>query len=309
MLRRMLAGGFVILVMVLLGLAAARVDWREVWSAMTRLPASVLGQAAVVTLASYLVYGCYDLLGKRYTGHKLSWGRSYLIGMAAYAFLMSLGSSVAGLAMRLRLYTGAGVPAGDALRVFGLAVATNWIGYFLIAGGVFLFRPLALPEDWSMGGGALRVAGAAMLLLALAYTPLCFLARKREWRLWGQHRVSLPSGRLAMLQAPLALANWCLMGLVLYVLLQYRQPYLVVLQAILVSAVAGLVIRLPAGLGVLETVAVALLATPELPKAQVLASVLAYRAVYYLAPLFLAAVWYLLREARLRLRDGGDAPA
>jgi len=309
LLRRTLAGGFVILVIVLLGFAAARVNWEEVWDAMTRLPAGALWQAGALTLASYLVYACYDLLGKRYTGHCLSWGNSYLIGAVAYAFLMSLGSSVGGLGLRLRLYTRAGVPAADALRVFGLAVATNWIGYFLIAGGVFMLEPLALPREWSMGASALRMAGAVMLLLALAYIPLCFLSRKREWLLWRQHRISLPSGRLALLQSLAAFANWCLMGLVLYVLLRYRLPYLAVLQVILISAVAGLVIRLPAGLGVLETVAVALLASPDLPKTEILASVLAYRAVYYLAPLTLAAVWYLLCEARIRLRDGGDVSA
>jgi uncharacterized membrane protein YbhN (UPF0104 family) len=46
---------------------------------------------------------------------------------------------------------------------------------------------------------------------------------------------------------------------------------------------------------------VALLAH-QLPETQILAALLGYRAVYYLAPLLLAALLYLLMEVRARRR-------
>ena len=310
MLRRVLTVGFVVLVVVLLGLAAAKVDWQKVFEAMAHTPPSALWQAALLTVASYLVYACFDLVGKRYTGHDLPWLRCYVIAAVVYAFLMSLGSSVGGLGLRLRLYTRAGLSAGDAARVFGLAVTTNWVGYCLIAGPVFLLGPLQLPTQWNFGANALRVIGGVMILLAIGYVLLCFLSPRREWTVRG-HRLGLPSGPLSLLQMGLAVANWFLMGAVLYILMRQQLPLIAVLEVVLLSAVAGLIVRLPAGLGVLETIAVTLLSGDSFSRSEVLACVLAYRAVYYLAPLSVAGLWYLLLETFIRRREQGRdrAPA
>lgn len=71
----------------------------------------------------------------------------------------------------------------------------------------------------------------------------------------------------------------------------------------LVAAIAGVVTHVPAGLGVLEAVFVTLLPS-RVPKEELLAVLLAYRAIYYLAPLVVAAVIYVLFEARVKRRAG-----
>jgi uncharacterized membrane protein YbhN (UPF0104 family) len=71
----------------------------------------------------------------------------------------------------------------------------------------------------------------------------------------------------------------------------------------MLAAVAGLALRVPAGLGVLETVGVTLLATGSLGREQVLAALLAYRALYYFAPLVLAAVALGADELQWRSRS------
>ena len=71
---------------------------------------------------------------------------------------------------------------------------------------------------------------------------------------------------------------------------------------------AGLVLRVPAGLGVLEAVGVALLATDALRQEQVLAALLAYRALYYFGPLVLAAVAFGVAELRWRQQAADEAP-
>jgi len=55
----------------------------------------------------------------------------------------------------------------------------------------------------------------------------------------------------------------------------------------------------PAGLGVLEAVFVALL-SHEVPQAQLLGALLAYRGLYYLLPLAVATLVYMFTEARAR---------
>jgi uncharacterized membrane protein YbhN (UPF0104 family) len=72
-----------------------------------------------------------------------------------------------------------------------------------------------------------------------------------------------------------------------------------VLSVLLVAAVAGVITHVPAGLGVLEGVFVALL-SHRLPEGQLLGALLAYRALYYIVPLLAAALLYLKVELRAR---------
>jgi len=84
-----------------------------------------------------------------------------------------------------------------------------------------------------------------------------------------------------------------------------------VLGVLLIGALSGLMSRVPAGLGVLEAVFIALLA-PPLSNTALIAAVLTYRAVYYWAPLAVATVVYLVMEAnarKLAARDAGTAGA
>jgi uncharacterized membrane protein YbhN (UPF0104 family) len=55
----------------------------------------------------------------------------------------------------------------------------------------------------------------------------------------------------------------------------------------------------PAGLGVLEAVFVALL-SHEMPQYELLAALVAYRVIYYLVPLAVAVVAYLVMEAHAK---------
>jgi uncharacterized membrane protein YbhN (UPF0104 family) len=93
--------------------------------------------------------------------------------------------------------------------------------------------------------------------------------------------------------------NWSLMGGVIWLLLQGQVGYPQVLAVLLVAAVAGVVTHVPAGLGVLEAVFVALL-SHQVAQGKLLGALLAYRALYYLLPLLVATVAYLVTELRAR---------
>jgi uncharacterized membrane protein YbhN (UPF0104 family) len=72
-----------------------------------------------------------------------------------------------------------------------------------------------------------------------------------------------------------------------------------VLTVLLIGAVAGVVAHVPAGLGVLEFVFVALL-SHQVSEGQLIGALLGYRAIYYIAPLLIAAVLYLVMENHAR---------
>src|SRR5690606_701442 len=110
---------------------------------------------------------------------------------------------------------------------------------------------------------------------------------------------SLPSLRMALTQVLLGAANWSLMAVVVFVLLPENISYPAVLGVLLISSIAGAVTHIPAGLGVLEAIFIALLAH-ETSKANLLAGLIGYRAIYFLVPLMVAALVYLVLESQAK---------
>lgn len=288
---------FIVLVVSLLGYAITKVQWSDVLDAIANLSGATLWLAAAITLASYLIYSTYDLLGKWYTEHGLAWWRVIMVGLISYAFTMNLGAPVGGLGMRLRLYVKQGLEQGTVMRILGISITSNWTGYVLVAGAIFGMGMVRLPQSWELGNGALQAIGMAMFAAGLIYLYLCAFSKTRSWNIRG-HEIELPSIGLAAAQISLAIANWMLIATVIYVLLQHRADYFMVLGILLVSAIAGAIAHVPGGIGVIESVFIALLPA-ELPQHEILGALLVYRALYYIAPLMIAGAWYLAVEAKM----------
>lgn len=289
---------FLLLVVWLLVRQARTVDWPRVLDALRALPASALWVAGALAFTSHLAYGSFDLIGRRCTGHGLPRATTLGIAMASYAFTLNLGSLVGGVGVRYRLYERRGVDAGTIGQVVGLGVLTNWIGYFVLAAAVpWLWEP-HLPSGWSVTAGQIRWACTALLLVPAAYLAVCTLRHGQAITVQG-HSFPLPRWPLALWQLVVSTCNWMLMAGALWVLLQGTVAYPAVLATVLVAAVSGLVLRVPAGLGVLEAVGVLLLTGP-LPRDTVLAALLAYRALYYFAPLLLATLAFGWAELHKR---------
>ncbi|MCS4510016.1 lysylphosphatidylglycerol synthase domain-containing protein [Xylophilus ampelinus] len=301
---RLLGIAFLLLVAFLLIRQARTVDWPAVFRSMKALPLQVLAAGAAFAAASHLLYSTFDLIGRHFSGHTLSVPRTMGITLISYPFTLNLGSLVGGVAVRLRLYSRNGVDTGQIGQIIGTSIVTNWVGYFLLAGAVFrLFTP-ALPEGWSIAPGQLHAIGIGLGAITVAYLLLCLWRRGRPLALRGRTFV-LPGPAFSLVQVAMSAGNWMLMSGAVWVLLQQQVAYPAVLGTMLFGAVAGLVSRVPAGLGVLEAVAVAVLADYA-PKDQILAAVLAYRALYYFAPLVLAALAFGTVEWLRRGEENSD---
>ncbi|MFT3717461.1 lysylphosphatidylglycerol synthase domain-containing protein [Pseudorhodoferax sp.] len=300
--RRALWGAFFVAVGILLVNQARTIHWDEVAQTLRSLPPSVLLLAGALAFASHLLYATFDLIGRHATGHRLPVPTVMGITFVSYAFNLNFGALVGSVASRYRLYGRLGLDHLQIARILGLSLATNWLGYLLLGGLAFALFPPALPADWHIAPGVLRIAGALLAAAALGYLALCAVAgaAHRSLRLRG-HTFRLPSGRMAALQLALSCANWALIAAAIHVLLRQQVDYPTVLAVLLLAAVAGVVTHVPAGLGVLEAVFVALLGT-QLAPATLIGTLLAYRALYYLAPLALAVVLFLFLELRHRQR-------
>lgn len=296
--KRIVVTAFFLAVTWLLVRYARGVDWGQVKQSLLELPRSVLLKALGLAAISHLVYSLLDLVGRHYTGHRLGKRKVMQVSFISYAFNLNLGSLVGGIGFRYRLYTRLGLRYGQITRILTLSMITNWLGYILLAGLIFTLAPLELPPHWKLDSEELRMLGVALLGVTTAYVVLCAFSRRRSWNVRG-HDIELPSVRMAFTQFGISCTHWMFMASVPWMLLQGQVPYTTVLPVLLMAAIAGVILHIPAGLGVTEAVFIALL-SHRVPEHQLLGALLAYRAIYYLVPLVVGALLYLKVEVRTR---------
>lgn len=277
LIKRILTYVFFILVAGLLIGLARNLDWQEVYSTLRNYRAETLWMAGAAALGSYVVYCFFDVLGKRYARHDLPLRQILPVTFVCYAFNLNLSAWVGGIALRFRLYSRLGLRPSQITRVFTLSLLTNWLGYMWLAGLIFVMGWITPPANWEIGFTALRVLGAGLLLACVVYLGLCGFSKRRSWTIRG-HEIHLPSLRLALIQLVLGAANWSLMALVVYFMLSRQAAYPEVLGILMISSIAGVVTHIPAGLGVIEAVFVAMLAD-EMSKGAIVAGLIGYRGI------------------------------
>lgn len=297
--KKVLTWLFFIAVAVLLVLYAQKVNWDDVWKVIHDYNRIVLLGAAALVVVSYLIYGCYDLLGRAYCGHKLAKRQVMLVSFICYAFNLTLSTWVGGIGMRYRLYSRLGLPGSTITRIFSLSITTNWLGYILLGGVIFTFGVVQIPAHWYIDDTTLRIVGVVLLLVIAVYLWGCAFAKRRHLTIKG-HKLVLPSWKFAVAQLAISSANWIAMGAIIWLLMGMQADFFFVLGVLLVSSIAGVIVHIPAGIGVLEAVFIALLASEHVSQGMIIAALLAYRVLYYFLPLLLALVCYLLLESRAK---------
>jgi hypothetical protein len=297
--KKILTGIFFIAVAVLLVVYARTVNWEDVWQVIRHYNRTTLLMSVALVIVSYLLYGCYDLLARAYCGHKLAARQVMLVSFICYAFNLTLSTWVGGIGMRYRLYSRLGLPGGTITRIFSLSISTNWLGYILLGGIIFTSGVVDLPSHWYISDGTLRIVGIALLAMVAVYVWFCAFAKHRHMTVKGQKLV-LPSFKFALAQMVISAANWMAMAAIIWLLLGQEVNYFFVLGVLLVSSIAGVIVHIPAGIGVLEAVFIALLAGEHTTQGAIIAALLAYRMLYYFLPLLLALVCYLLLESRAK---------
>ena len=279
---------------VLLFLLLRATDWDEVFRLLREYKFSTLALGMLIALGSYAIFSSFDVLSRFYIGHPLPVRRVFTVAFVCNAFNLNLSSWVGAIALRFRLYGRLGMSAGDITRILTFSMITNWYGYLLLAGVLFVCGYPDLPDNWSLGQSGLRAIGVLLLLLGAGYLLACRFARRRAWG-WKRYRLNLPSWRLAALQGIAGASNWSVMALLIYTLLPDSANYPTVLATLLISSIAGVVLHVPAGLGVIETVFITVL-RDHFSRGELLAALIGYRVLYFLIPLLLACAVYLWLE-------------
>ncbi len=260
------------------------------------IPRGSLWAAAAFTALDYLLLSGYDLLALRYAERKLPVGRVVFASFIAYAFGNNVGLSLLSSgSVRVRLYSQFGLGAADIAKVVAFTAAQLWAGLLPLAGIALLAgAPGPLPRPVAIA------LGAAAIVATLAYLVLAALSREYVVRGFAFRFPSLP---LAIAQVVVSAADWALAAYVLYLLLPAGATiaFPAFLGLFLAAQIGGLVSQVPGGVGVFDSIVLAAL-TPGIAAPVALSSLVAYRAIYYLAP-FLAAFALLVANELLVRRE------
>lgn len=276
-----------------------RFHMREVLLHLRAIPTAAIGLSLALTVASYWLLGFYDVLGLRYVRKAVPYGRVMLTAFIAYAFGHNLAlAGFTGAAVRVRLYATHGLTAIDAATVSGFCSLTSLLGIGLLAGFSLLLESAQISAATGLGPTAALLLGVTLVGGVLAYVGWASFGRAPfEFRGWALRE---PGTMLAVGQLAIGIVDFALAAAVLWVLLPAEADVsLPAFAGFYAAAVAvGLLSHVPAGLGVFEAVIVLLL--PQAPSGAVLGSLLAYRALYYVLPLVVAAVFLMAEELRAR---------
>jgi len=274
------------------------ISWHGLIANVSSIPAQRIVLALLLTAANYAVLTGYDFLAFMYIGRRPQWRRVVMTSFLAYAISNNVGfAMLSGAAVRYRLYTRWGITAEELSRVVFSYVVTFWLGLLLIGGLSLAIGPLTrgfgvsapailAPVGWLLMFASVGYVAAAGLRLG----PIRF--RRME--------LPLPSPRIAIAQLGISILEWTIAGAVLYVLIPAGSvPFLAFLGAFVACQLLGLVSHVPGGVGVFEGLMVLLL-KPYIPSTALLPVLIAYRAVYYLLPLSVAALALVADELRQR---------
>ncbi|HQU33534.1 MAG: hypothetical protein B7Z68_03620 [Acidobacteria bacterium 21-70-11] len=278
-------------------------SYHEVLHEFRSLPAQRFWLAALLSAASYLLLTGYDTLGLVYARHALPYRRTALASFVGHAFSNAVGLAVvSGGSVRIRLYSGWGLSALAITKVIAFCGATFWLGFMAVAGVVFAAEPLAIPVALHLPFAGVRPLGV-VFLLAVAAVMLVSARRRRPFRVRGLE-FPVPSPRLLAGQLVISALDWLAVGAALYVLLAPgpRLSFAAFFGIYLLAQIAAVASQVPGGLGVFEGVMLLLLG-PAVPAAAALGALLAFRVVYYLVPLAVAAALLAAHEL-LGRREG-----
>jgi phosphatidylglycerol lysyltransferase len=262
------------------------------------IPRVALWRALGLTVVAYTLLCGYDLLALRYVGSTLGVRRTALSSLLAYALSQTLGFPLlTGGAVRVRFWSMWGLSSNEIAGATAFVSATFTVGVAAVCGFALLLEPATLLGLLHLPSLVARLLGLLLLGLVTAYLTWAARGRHRvlELRAW---RLPVPPFSLALAQVLLALLDWGVAGLVLYALLPagHGLSPLAFVGVFALAQFVGVVSHVPGGIGVFESLM--LLALRGIaPPAELLAALVAYRAVYYLAPFALGLVSLALIEA------------
>lgn len=258
--------------------------------------------AVCLTVLCYAILTGYDLLAARMRLSHVGLAGLMLNAFLCHAFSLNIGfPAFMGGSLRCHFLLRKGVPTGDVARIVSFCVLTFWLGFLTLGGVVFLFFPPPIPEFIHIPAAALRPIGALGLIVVATY--IVWGALRKHPIIIGRWMIPVAPVRLTLAQIVISSSEWIIGTAVLFILLPSHPSlsFVHLLGIYFLAQISGLVSQVPGGLGVFDTILLALV-PPGIRTSAVLASLLLYRLIFNVLPLAVACVLLLTREIRHRGR-------
>jgi uncharacterized membrane protein YbhN (UPF0104 family) len=290
---------------VIFGRTLITIDPRQFEAAFAATGADQIAEAFGLAGVSYLALTGYDGLALRHLGIKVPYQLTALASFTSYAISFTLGFPlVTGGAVRFWLYGPAGLSAGKVASLTIVAGVTFWLGMGLVLGVGFIADASAIGEINHLANWANTTIGLALFAVLLGY--LVWVGRMRRRGRAVVLNFKLPGPMLTLGQTALGVVDVCAAAGVLYVLLPrgHGVGFLAFAALYSFAAMLGIASHSPGGLGVFEAT---MLKGVGGSSDQLLASLLLFRVIYYVAPFLLALALLGANEAVRRWRSLREA--
>lgn len=277
-----------------------RYEMNDLVAALREMHPSAVALAGLCTILTFLGFGVAEYLAVGYAKGKPPAALTVLrVAVAGLGVGHSIGlAALSSGAIRYRMYTRRGLDLVDVAKVIFFSGVTVALGILITAATLILLRTELVAELVQVPSGTLVLMAVAFAALAAAYPVLCAI-RRRPIRL--RHTsIRLPKPRLALAQMGIGALNQMLIVATFYACLApFTKASFLPIAALYVGADATAVIsHVPGGWGVLEYIVLHFLNEPRL-----IAGIVAFRAIYYLVPLFVGLTVFLADESLHMLKD------
>lgn len=279
------------------------IAYTDLLAAIHATPSVAILLAVLATAASFLALSGYDFSALSYVGAQVPRRVVLLTSFIAYALGNTVGLGVlTGGAVRLRMYSAAGVEAAQLARAIAFNALAFGVGITTLAALGLLWGAHQAASFTGISPRLLQSLAAALLMAVTAFITLC--AARREIVVW-RFTLVLPTATLALRQLLISVVELTLSAAALWALLPHGEFGFAGFCVIYVVAIAvGMISHVPGGLGVFEAVMLLGLSS-HLPADGLAGALVLYRGIYYLLPMLVAVI--LL--AGLELRKSAAVPA
>lgn len=277
------------------------IDVDEVYAALRATEPRNIAAAAAFVAGGYFTLTFYDWFALRTIGRKqIPYRVAALAGFTSYSVGHNIGATVfTGGAVRYRIYSAYGLDAVEVAKICFVAGLTFWLGNVTVLGLGITIDPIAASAIDQLPSFPNRCIGVVLLTILATYVAWVWSGPREIGQ--GGWKVKLPNGPTTMLQIVIGIVDLGFCALAMYMLLP-DEPNIgfISLAVIFVSAtLLGFASHAPGGLGVFD--AAMLVALWQFDKEKVLAGLLLFRVLYYLAPFAIALTILGVREIWLNM--------
>ena len=276
---------------------------KQIMDGFRGIPLEHLLISAGLVFPGLLALACYDLVACTYLRLKVGVIKPLLTGLMSYSITNTTGHGVVvGGILRLRIYPNWGVTAPQVGEIVGFGVLTYYMGLTFTAALAFIFEG----DDLARILGKIKHVGPLLsaewfmiLVPSVLITGIglwfCLLIFRKNPITFRKHSFRVPSPWIGIFQLCTSCAYLVIVASVLYVLLPNHNGinWLAFVGIFAVIQQIALLSLVPGGVGVFSVMMLLVLQPDAEYKPQVFATLLAFRALYYLAPFLLGGLAFL----------------